>query len=98
MRAGLLLWLLLVLPATVWGAVPGDKLFNRKCAMCHQVQGRGGAIGPDLTMVASRLSAAQMQAKVMYPKKTVPATSMPSFATLPQAEMQALLAYLGTLR
>ncbi len=98
MRVGLLLLLSVMLPAVALAEMPGEKLFKRKCTMCHQVNGRGGDIGPDLSKVASRLSVAQLQAKVLYPKKSAPSTSMPSFATLPTAEMDALLAYLKTLR
>lgn len=98
MRVGLLLLLSLLVPATALAEMPGEKLFNRKCTMCHKVNGRGGEIGPELSKVASRLSAAQLQAKVMYPKKSAPSTSMPSFATLPATEMDALLSYLKTLR
>lgn len=98
MRVGLLLLLSVLVPAAALAEMPGEKLFNRKCTMCHKVNGRGGEIGPELSKVASRLSAAQLQAKVMYPKKSAPSTSMPSFATLPATEMDALLSYLKTLR
>lgn len=100
MKSGLLLLLTLpvLIPATVWADTPGEKLFSRKCTMCHIVRGRGGSIGPDLTKVAARMSEVQLQGKVAYPKKSAPGTSMPSFATLEQSEMQALLSYLKTLR
>ncbi len=97
MRVGLLL-LSVLLPAVALAELPGEKIFKRKCTMCHQVNGRGGEIGPDLSKVASRLSAVQLQAKVMYPKKSAPSTSMPSFATLPATEMDALLSYLKNMR
>ena len=101
MKSGLLMLLILltgVLPKVAGAESAGEKLFNRKCTMCHIVKGRGGAIGPDLTTVAARLSETQLHAKVAYPKKTHPNSSMPSFATLKPAEMQALIAYLKTLR
>jgi len=100
MKSGLLLlWMLPVLmPGMVWADASGEKLFNRKCTMCHIVHGRGGAIGPDLSKVATRMSEAQLHAKVSYPKKSVPGTSMPSFVTLEASEMQALIGYLKTLR
>lgn len=98
MRSGLLLLVFILLSGVAWAEMPGEKLFNRKCTMCHVVRGRGGAIGPDLSKVASRMSEAQLQAKIAYPKKSHPGTSMPSFATLEPAEMQVLLAYLKTLK
>ncbi len=98
MRSGLVLLVSILLSGLAGAEMPGEKLFNRKCTMCHVVRGRGGAIGPDLTKVATRMSEAQLQAKVAYPKKSHPSTSMPSFATLGAAEMQALLSYLKTLK
>lgn len=101
MRSGLLKFLILlivILPGTVRAESAGEKLFHRKCTMCHVVKGRGGAIGPDLTTVSTRMSAAQLQAKIAYPKKTHPGTSMPSFATLGASDTQALISYLATLR
>ena len=98
MKYCLLLVVSILLSGVAWADMPGEKLFNRKCTMCHVVRGRGGAIGPDLSKVASRMSEAQLQAKVTYPKKLHPGTSMPSFATLEASEMQALLAYLKTLK
>ncbi len=94
----LLLTLPVLMPGMVWADTFGEKLFNRKCTMCHIVHGRGGAIGPDLTTVATRMSEAQLQTKVSYPKKSVPGTTMPSFVTLSPAEMQALIGYLKSLR
>lgn len=90
--------MVLLLVGTACADQPGEKLFNRKCAMCHKVRGRGGDIGPDLTKVGSRLSATQLQTKIAYPKKVTPGSTMPSFATLPANEMQELLYYLKTLK
>lgn len=98
MKYCLLLVVSILLSGVAWADMPGEKLFHRKCTMCHVVRGRGGAIGPDLSKVASRMSEAQLQAKIAYPKKSHPGSSMPSFATLEPAEMQALLAYLKMLK
>ncbi len=100
MKSSLLLLLALVvlIPGMLWADMSGEKLFNRKCTMCHIVKGRGGAIGPDLTKVATRMSESQLQSKVAYPKKSHPSSTMPSFATLDSSEMQALITFLKTLR
>ncbi len=98
MRTSVIFVALMLFAGLAWADMPGEKLFNRKCAMCHVVRGRGGAIGPDLTKVALRLSEAQLKARVSYPKKVNPGTSMPSFATLESGEMQGLINYLKTLR
>jgi len=98
MRSGLLLLVFILLSGVAWADMSGEKLFHRKCTMCHVVKGRGGAIGPELTKVSGRMSEGQLQAKIAYPKKSHPGTSMPSFATLETSEMQALISYLKTLK
>lgn len=76
----------------------GEQIFRQKCAMCHLVKGKGGAIGPDLTKVSARLKEADIKAQLENPKKRNPSTSMPSFKTLPKADMDALLGYLKSLK
>lgn len=90
--------LLMVTVGDAGAETAGEKLFNHKCAMCHVVRGKGGQIGPELTTVAGRLSEAQLRAKVAFPKRSNPASMMPSFQTLPAADMNALISYLKTLR
>src|SRR5213593_4093247 len=54
--------------------VPGDpsrgaRLYGtRACAGCHTINGRGGAIGPDLTDIGARASAAFIRASVLDPE------------------------------
>lgn len=76
----------------------GEQIFKQKCAMCHSVKGKGGAIGPDLTKIAARLKEGDLKAQLENPKKKNPSSSMPSFKTLPKADMDALLGYLKTLK
>jgi len=76
----------------------GEQIFKQKCAMCHIVNGNGGIIGPDLTKVAARLKEGSLKIQLENPKKKNPSTSMPSFGTMPKADMGALLAYLKTLK
>jgi cytochrome c2 len=76
----------------------GEQLFNQKCAMCHLVKGKGGAIGPELTKVASRLKEGDLKSQLENPKKRNASTSMPSFKTLSKPDMDALLGYLKTLK
>lgn len=94
----LLLVLLLLLPHNLYAEGQGENLFRRKCTMCHVVNGKGGNIGPDLSRVAGSMTAEQLRMKIMYPKKSKPGSTMPSFATLPPDEMNALLGYIGRLR
>jgi mono/diheme cytochrome c family protein len=76
----------------------GEQIFNQKCAMCHLVKGKGGAIGPELTKVSARLKENDIKAKLENPKKSNPSSAMPVFKTLPKADMDALLGYLKTLK
>jgi cytochrome c2 len=76
----------------------GQQLFNQKCAMCHLVNGKGGAIGPELTKVASRMKDSDLKNQLENPKKRNASTSMPSFRTLSKSDMDALFGYLKTLK
>lgn len=76
----------------------GEQIFSEKCAMCHAVNGKGGAVGPDLSKVSAKMKEKAVKAKLENPKKSNPNSSMPSFKTLPKADMTALLGYLKTLK
>jgi putative heme-binding domain-containing protein len=59
--------------------VPGDakrgqELYRSKghCNQCHIISGQGGSIGPELTEIASRRSAAHLRAAVLDPESTLP--------------------------
>src|SRR5512133_466676 len=76
----------------------GEQLFKQKCAMCHVVNGKGGAIGPDLTKVASKMKEGDLKAMLENPKKRNAASTMPAFRTLSKPDMDALLGYLKMLK
>jgi mono/diheme cytochrome c family protein len=76
----------------------GEQLFNQKCAMCHVVKGKGGAIGPELTKVASRMTEGALKVQLENPKSKNASSTMPSFKTLSKPDMDALLGYLKTLK
>jgi cytochrome c2 len=76
----------------------GEQVFKQKCAMCHIVKGVGGKMGPDLTTIAARMKAKGLREQLENPKKANPKSSMPSYKTLPKADMDALLGYLKTLK
>lgn len=76
----------------------GEQLFKQKCAMCHLVKGKGGAIGPELTKVTSRLKEGDIKSQLENPKKRNASSLMPSFKTLSKPDMDALLEYLKTLK
>jgi len=59
--------------------VPGDRtrgqeLYGSKghCSQCHIVNGQGGSLGPELTEIGSRRSAAHLRAAVLDPASTLP--------------------------
>ena len=42
-----------------------------QCVACHQFNGAGGAVGPDLTAVASRFTRADILSSILEPSKVV---------------------------
>jgi len=67
----------------------GQRLFQEhNCIACHQFYGLGGYMGPDLTNVISRNSAAYARAFIM-----TGTPRMPNFNLAPD-ELDALVAYL----
>lgn len=98
-------------PPTDEAARRGRDVFHTACAPCHAVRGvheprHTGAVGPDLTHLASRrtLAAAtlpntreNLAAFILDPHARKPGVRMPPTA-LSSDGLTALLAYLGTLR
>ncbi|HET9634389.1 MAG TPA: cytochrome c oxidase subunit II [Gemmatimonadaceae bacterium] len=87
----------------------GERVFlSAPCAMCHSIGGTGafGNIGPDLTHLASRrtiaagtlpLTTGNLAGWILDPQSIKPGVKMPPTQLDPQS-LQALLAYLGTLK
>jgi cytochrome c oxidase cbb3-type subunit 3 len=44
----------------------GERLFNTNCIQCHQVNGRGGRLGPDLSRVGTSRSRATLAHKIRH--------------------------------
>ena len=104
--ASIVLGTLIVLPAiaAAQDAAAGQKVFEtQKCSLCHSVAGKGNAKGP-LEGVAKKYSAADLKLWITQPaemSKKHNATRKPpmkSFASLPPADVDALVAYLQTLK
>ncbi len=53
----------------------GGRLFVQRnslgCVRCHQVDGRGGAVGPDLTHVATRLTRDELLESILQPSQSI---------------------------
>ena len=82
---------------------PGAKVYaDQKCMVCHSIAGKGNAKGP-LDAVGAKLSAAEIHAwltdAVGQTAKTK-ATRKPIMKnyTLPKEDLDALVAYLATLK
>jgi len=87
-----------LLTVAAQAASNGEQIFRQKCTMCHVVNGKGGQIGPDLTKVSGSLAEKDVREKLEKPKNSNPTSAMPSFKTLPKADMDALIGYLRTLK
>jgi mono/diheme cytochrome c family protein len=81
----------------------GEKLYvDQKCALCHSIGDKGNKKGP-LDGVASKLSAADVHewiadAKGMTAKTKAPRTPAMKAYTLPKDDVDALVAYMMTLK
>lgn len=71
---------------------------DQGCAACHTARGRGGAGGPDLTTVGRDRAAAWLRAFVQNPGATNPDSEMPPYDTMTDEDLDALVAYLQTLK
>lgn len=98
--------LLMALPALAGAqdAAEGQKIFvAQKCSLCHAVAGKGNTKGP-LDGVATKYSAAELKSWITQPAEmgkkhnSTRKPPMKSFAALPAADVDALVAYLQTLK
>jgi cytochrome c oxidase subunit 2 len=92
------------------GAAAGLAVFQKSaCAACHAIRGADalGRVGPDLTHVASRMTLASgvlentrgnLAGWITNAQAIKPGTAMPTMTSLRPADLQALLAYLETLK
>lgn len=87
----------------------GDLFVASGCGACHTVRGvtENGKVGPDLTHFGSRTTIAaatlpntrdNLLAWLADPQAIKPGAGMPGFASLPEADREALAAYLMGLR
>ena len=94
--------LLLLFP--VAASAQGQQVFEaQKCSLCHSVAGKGNAKGP-LDGVGTKYSTADLKLWITAPtdmaKKhnTTRKPPMKSYASLAAADVDALVAYLQTLK
>lgn len=105
-------WLAREAAPAIAGAAEGEgqaAFLAHGCGACHSVRGTAarGVIGPDLTHLADRPtigagilenSAANRAAFIARVNEIKPAARMPAYGTLPDTEIAAIAAWLGTLR
>ena len=84
-------------PLSAFATRKAELLFREAlpCLGCHQLNGNGGRVGPDLTTVRTRRSTAYIAAMVADPQRTVPGTPMPRTA-MPEATRDLIVRYLVT--
>jgi mono/diheme cytochrome c family protein len=76
----------------------GKKIYdNLGCANCHKIGTEGGAAGPALTGVGKARDTQFLVQKLKNPKFNNPNSIMPP-VTKPQKDVQALAAYLMSLK
>lgn len=82
----------------------GKKVYaDQKCSMCHSIEGKGNVKGA-LDGVGSRLGAAEIRQWVVDPKTMTAKTNaerkppMKAYPNLPADELDALVAYLQSLK
>ncbi len=73
----------------------------QKCSLCHAVAGKGNAKG-SLDKVGAKLSAADIRKWIVTPKEMKSETNrkpeMRAYPNLPAADLDALVAYMASLK
>jgi mono/diheme cytochrome c family protein len=91
--------------ASVTATLDPVQLYNEKgCVGCHQLDGKGGAIGPSWDHVGSRRTAEQIRRKILFPNSDTSkgyakfAGTMPTTfgQQLSAAQLEALVSYMAS--
>lgn len=77
----------------------GKMLYSDKysCPACHQINGSGGDVGPDLSRAGFRFNSKWVYRWVKYASSIKHETKMPNFA-MPDEDALAITLYLSTLK
>ena len=68
------------------------------CKSCHTIKGEGGTLAPDLTDIGSRMTVAQISHRLRVQSSSEDSKFMPSYAILPEDDIQFISQYLYNLR
>ena len=76
----------------------GERFYTEKygCDGCHRINGMGGEVGPDLSVVGFRLQTRWISRWLSNPQVVKPETKMPNFR-LPDRDIKAITLYLKSL-
>ena len=102
---GMALGLMLAAPAAAQDAAKGEQIYvAQKCAMCHQIAGKGNKLSP-LDGIGTKMSEADLREWIVDPvaaaakHKSTKKPLMPrTYAKLPPADVDALVAYMLSLK
>ena len=93
----------LVIVATAWPQADSDRVSGgeqiyseKRCALCHVIQGKGGKAGPDLSDVGAKREVQWLEQFMIAPSAIVPNAKMPAFKGSAE-ERAALIVYLRSL-
>jgi ubiquinol-cytochrome c reductase cytochrome b subunit len=77
----------------------GARLYaENDCATCHRVRGEGASSAPDLSFIGQMREIDWLRTYVRDPDSLNPATTMPPYKSLSEKEIDAIAAYLKSLR
>ena len=78
----------------------GAKVYvDQSCAACHQISGKGGKSGPNLTHIGSEGKSVEWHiAHLKNPSSKKPNSSMPAYDYLSSKELKALSTYMVSLK
>jgi menaquinol-cytochrome c reductase cytochrome b/c subunit len=88
---------LLTLGAPVNYSAQAPELFAQHCLSCHELNGQGGHIGPDLTGIGDRRSLSFIESFTSNPSSVISGSTMPAFnKTLTREQIDDIAAYLAS--
>jgi len=77
----------------------GARLYaENECASCHKIRGEGARSGPDLSFIGQKRDLDWLRTYVRDPERLNPSTAMPPHKGLSERDVDAIAAYLHSLR
>ena len=77
----------------------GKAVYDAKgCNECHQINGKGGEMGPELSHVGSQKNKVWIRKQITDSKSHFKNSSMPADKNFSKKDLDALVNYLSTLK